>query len=51
MNDPYTHEAMKAAGWESMRVTLPIGLSGAMYQTDENDDSTIEIWWRNEDQE
>lgn len=45
-NDPYTPEAMRAAGFQSQRITPPLGLSGAMYIADADDADAIEVWWR-----
>lgn len=42
---PYAADSMKAAGWNSARLTPPFGLSGAMYHADADDDTAIEVWW------
>ena len=50
--DPYSAEAMEAAGWRRMLVTRPFGLSGAMYRVreplplDSEGDETMEVWIR-----
>lgn len=41
---------LQAAGWQSIRITSPFGLSGAMYFAEQDDDSAIEVWWKPEEE-
>lgn len=45
-DDPYTAEALEAAGWQRHRLVGPIGISGAFYRAgpDTPDDETFEVW-------